>query len=68
MYHDQVLTPLKTLYGYDAVNITLDYLLYVYLLIMDQMKNDGKKYFKSSKLNQAINFLDKHCFLKLKKV
>ena len=23
MYHDQVLTPLKTLYEYDAINITL---------------------------------------------
>ena len=23
MYHDQVLTPMKTLYEYDAVNITL---------------------------------------------
>ena len=23
MYHDQVLTPMKTLYEYDAINITL---------------------------------------------
>ena len=23
MYHDQVLTPLKTIYEYDAINITL---------------------------------------------
>ena len=23
MYHDQVLTPIKTLYEYDAINITL---------------------------------------------
>ena len=23
MYHDQVLTPLKTLFGFDAINITL---------------------------------------------
>ena len=23
MYHDQVLTPFKALYGFDAVNITL---------------------------------------------
>ena len=23
MYHDQVLTPIKTLYGFDAINITL---------------------------------------------
>ena len=23
MYHDQVLTPLKTIYGFDAINITL---------------------------------------------
>jgi len=23
MYHDQVLTPLKTLYEYDAINITM---------------------------------------------
>ena len=23
MYHDQVLTPIKTLYGFNAINITL---------------------------------------------
>ena len=23
MYHDQVLTPIKTIYGFDAINITL---------------------------------------------
>ena len=23
MYHDQVLSPMKTLYGFDAINITL---------------------------------------------
>ena len=23
MYHDQVLTPIKTLYGFEAINITL---------------------------------------------
>ena len=23
MYHDQVLTPMKTLFGFDAINITL---------------------------------------------
>ena len=27
MYHDQVLTPIKTIYEYDAINITLGFLL-----------------------------------------
>ena len=26
MYHDQVLTPIKTLFEYDAINITIDFL------------------------------------------
>ena len=37
MYHDQVLAPLKTLYEYDAINITLG-LPFLRLQIMVQMK------------------------------
>ena len=38
MYHDQVLTPAKTLFEYDAINITLGLPFYEFLLIMDLMK------------------------------
>ena len=37
MYHDQVLTPIKTLYEYDAINITLVCLFLEYLQIMVQI-------------------------------
>ena len=43
MYHDQVLTPIKTLFEYDAINITLAYRLYEFLLIMAQMKTCMEK-------------------------
>ena len=36
MYHDQVLTPMKTLFEFDAINITLGCLLFEFLQIMDQ--------------------------------
>jgi len=36
MYHDQVLTPMKTLFNFDAINITLGLPLFVCLQIMDQ--------------------------------
>ena len=38
MYHDQVLTPMKTLFEYDAINITLGLPLFEYHQIMDQMR------------------------------
>ena len=38
MYHDQVLTPIKTLFEYDAVNITLGLPLLEYPRTMVQTK------------------------------
>ena len=38
MYHDQVLTPIKTLYEFDAINITLGLPFLELHLIMGQMK------------------------------
>ena len=38
MYHDQVLTPMKTLFEYDAINITLGLPFIKYLQTTDQMK------------------------------
>ena len=44
MYHDQVLTPLKTIYEYDAINITLGLPLLEYLRIMVLMKKCWEKF------------------------
>ena len=60
MYHDQVLTPIKTLYEYNAVNITLG--LPFYRLSPDHGPN--KKMFNKNLSNplsliQSIKFLDK---------
>jgi 4-hydroxythreonine-4-phosphate dehydrogenase len=60
MYHDQVLTPLKTLYEYDAINITLG-------LPFDRISPDhgpnekmlGKNLSNPQSLQKAIKFLDK---------
>ena len=41
MYHDQVLTPIKTIFEYNAFNLTMGS-LYVCLLIMDQTLMLGK--------------------------
>ena len=68
MYHDQVLTPIKTLYKFDAVNITLGL---PYLRISpDHGPNEkmvGKNKSNPISLIKALNFLDKR-WLKLKKV
>tara|TARA_Y200000002_G_scaffold254605_1_gene211117 strand:- start:649 stop:1611 length:963 start_codon:yes stop_codon:yes gene_type:complete len=61
MYHDQVLTPLKTLYEYDAINITLG-------LPFDRISPDhgpnekmmGKNISNPLSLINAIKFLDKN--------
>ena len=61
MYHDQVLTPLKTIYGYDAINITLG-------LKFDRISPDhgpnekmlGQNLSNPLSLIRAIQFLDKH--------
>ena len=60
MYHDQVLTPLKTLYEFDAVNITMGL---PFLRVSPDhgpnilMINKNKS--NPTSLIQAIKFLDK---------
>ncbi len=61
MYHDQVLTPLKTLYEYDAINITLG--LPFIRISPDHGPNEkmlGKNLSNPLSLIQAIKFLDKN--------
>ena len=68
MYHDQVLTPFKTLYEYDAINITLG--LSFIRITPDHGPNIqmlGKNKSNPISLINAIKFLDKY-WLKLKKV
>ena len=60
MYHDQVLTPLKTIFEYDAVNITLG--LSYLRLSPDHGPNEkmiGKNLSNPQSLIKAITFLDK---------
>ena len=59
MYHDQVLGPLKALYGFDAINITLG--LPVIRISPDHGPNYqmvGKNKSNSQSLIEAIKFLD----------
>ena len=59
MYHDQVLTPLKTLYEYDAINITLG--LPFARISPDHGPNEkmlGKNISNPLSLIKAIKFLD----------
>ena len=61
MYHDQVLTPLKTLFEYDAINITLG--LPFLRTSPDHGPNErmmGKNLSNPLSLIQAIKFLDKN--------
>ena len=61
MYHDQVLTPLKTLFEYDAINITLG--LPFLRISPDHGPNEkmmGKNSSNPLSLIQAIKFLDKN--------
>ena len=61
MYHDQVLTPMKTLYEYDAINITLG--LPITRISPDHGPNEkmlGKNKSNPTSLIKAINFLDKN--------
>ena len=61
MYHDQVLTPLKTIYEYDAINITLG--LPFIRISPDHGPNIqmlGKNKSNPLSLIKAISFLDKH--------
>ena len=61
MYHDQVLTPIKTLFEYDAINITLG--LPFIRISPDHGPNEsmvGKNISNPLSLIQAINFLEKN--------
>ena len=61
MYHDQVLTPLKTLFEYDAINITMG--LPFIRISPDHGPNEkmlGKNLSNSLSLLRAIKFLDKN--------
>ena len=61
MYHDQVLTPIKTIYEYDAINITLG--LPFLRISPDHGPNEkmlGKNLSNPQSLIQAVNFLDKN--------
>ncbi len=60
MYHDQVLTPIKTLFEYNAVNITLG--LPFIRISPDHGPNEkmlGKNLSNPLSLIEAITFLDK---------
>jgi len=68
MYHDQVLTPIKTLFEYDAINITLG--LPFIRISPDHGPNEkmlGKNLSNPLSLIKAIEFMDKN-WLKQKKV
>ena len=61
MYHDQVLAPIKTLYEYDAINITLG--LPFLRISPDHGPNErmiGKNLSNPLSLIQAIKFLEKN--------
>jgi 4-hydroxythreonine-4-phosphate dehydrogenase len=61
MYHDQVLAPAKTLFGFDAINITLG-LPYI-RISPDHGPNEkmvGKNLSNPQSLIQAIKFLNQH--------
>ena len=60
MYHDQVLTPMKTLFGFDAINITLG--LPFIRVSPDHGPNSsmlGKNLSNPKSLIEALKFLDK---------
>ena len=61
MYHDQVLTPIKTIFEYDAINITLG--LPFIRISPDHGPNErmlGKNTSNALSLVKAISFLDKN--------
>ena len=63
MYHDQVLSPFKTLFEYDAINITLG--LPFIRISPDHGPNEnmiGKNKSNPLSLIRAISFLDKHWY------
>ena len=61
MYHDQVLTPIKTIFEYDAINVTIG--LPFLRVTPDHGPNEkmiGKNISNPMSLIKAISFLDKH--------
>ncbi len=61
MYHDQVLAPMKTIFGFDAINITIG--LPFIRITPDHGPNYkmfGKNKSKPNSLIQALSFLDKY--------
>ena len=59
MYHDQVLTPIKTIYGFDAINITLG--LPFIRISPDHGPNEkmlGKNISNPLSLIQTLNFVN----------
>ena len=60
MYHDQILTPLKTLFGFNAINLTLG--LPFIRISPDHGPNSamqGKNLSNPNSLVEALKFLDK---------
>ena len=61
MYHDQVLAPMKTIFGFDAINITIG--LPFIRITPDHGPNyemHGLNKSKPDSLIQAFNFINKH--------
>ena len=59
MYHDQVLTPIKTLFEYNAINVTMG--LSFLRVTPDHGPNQkmyGKNKSNPQSLIEALNFLD----------
>ena len=62
MYHDQVLTPCKSLFGFNPINITLG--LPFIRVSPDHGPNEsmmGKNISDPTSLIQSLNFLNKYC-------
>ena len=60
MYHDQVLTPMKTIYEYDAINVTIG--LPFIRVSPDHGPNEkmmGKNFSNPLSLIRSLEFLDK---------
>ena len=60
MYHDQVLTPIKTIFEYDAINITIG--LPFLRVTPDHGPNEkmiGKNVSNPTSLVRSLEFLDK---------
>ena len=61
MYHDQVLSPMKTIFGFEAINITIG-LPFVKLpqIILPNYKMFGMNKSKPDSLIQTFNFIKKY--------